>query len=264
MSMELSLETSTRHGREPRLVRTRTVAIRVVYAVLSVWAVVMSGFGWAVVVSGQLPDSSWRFAATATLAFKALTLGSVVVVAWTGGRSVLAVRALVAGQLCWALASVIAPQDDATVLVRLTQVAVSAAIWVGPWLLLASRRSRLWREPVQVDRLLVPAATIAAVPLVTWAVLQAGLDIGGAHVAQQAELRFDLVGVPLALAAAALLGAVHPRGWWRVSVAAAGLYVGLLALVLSGDWGSPGRLGGLALVLAVGVAVASVRARAVR
>lgn len=234
----------------PRLAVARTVVLRIVYALLSLWALAMTVTGPVALVAGKLPEPRWQAAAAITAVFKLLTIGPALVVAWTGGRSVLAVRALVVGQLCWLAASLLAPEDGSSAPARFGQAAVSLLIWVGPWLLLAARRSALWREPVRLDRALLAAGLVAAVPLVGWALVAAGLDVsGGTTGFDPRELRFDMVGLPLALAAAVLIAATHRSRAWLGGTVVAWVYVGFVGVLLPHRWGSPGDVAGAALVI---------------
>lgn len=234
----------------PRLAVARTAALRLVYTLLSLWAVAMSAPGPIALLAGKLPDPRWEAAAAVTVAWKLLTVGPAMVVAWSGGRSVLAVRALVVGQACWLAASLLAPEDGSSVPTRLAQAGVSVLIWVGPWLLLAARRSRLWREPLAVDRPLLAVSTVAVVALAAWAVSQTHLDVtGGAPGFDPRELRFDMAGLPLALAGSAVVAATHRARWWTAATAMAWVYVGGVGLLLPHGWGSPGVVIGTALVV---------------
>ena len=195
-----------------RFAAQRIVAIRVVYAMLSLWALVTAFLGILLLISGQLPPGGWRFAATSVAAWKLLTLGPTIAIAWTGGRSVLAVRALAVGQLCWLAADLLSPQLHASMALRAFQAAVSMMIWVGPWLLLAPNRSRLWRDRLQVNSALVLLVGAASGPLLVWVLLQTRLDVNGSTASMPLrELRFDMTGLPLILASAGLLAAVHHR-----------------------------------------------------
>jgi hypothetical protein len=211
----------------------------------------MSFLGVVLLVSGQLPSGGWRFAATSVVAWKLLSLGPVVVIFWTAGRSVLAVRALVVGQLCWFLSGLISPQDHSSTRMLCARAAVSMLVWVGPWLLLAPQRSRLWRAPWPVTSRRLFVAAPVGVLLISWTVMQTHLDITGARPdLPLRELRFDMTGLPLILAASAVLAAVQLPRWGARSVALAWTYVGVLAVIFNDDWASPGRAVGFALVLA--------------
>lgn len=234
-----------------RFAAQRVVAIRLAYALLSLWALTMAFVGVFLLTSGQLPSAEWRFAATSVAAWKLLSLGPAIAILWTGGRSVLAVRALAVGQLSWFAADLLSPQSQASTAVLAVQAVVSMMIWVGPWLLLAPNRSRLWRQPLDVNWRLVVIAGVAAGPLLVWALLQTRLDVtGGTATLPLRELRFDMTGLPLMLAISAVLAALHRRRWAVRVVAVAWVYVGTLAVTFGNDWGSPGPAAGIALAVA--------------
>ena len=60
--------------------RRRVVGLCALYAVLSLWALVMSSFGTVMLLLGRLPDDSWAFGALAAGAFKLMTLGGAIAV----------------------------------------------------------------------------------------------------------------------------------------------------------------------------------------
>ncbi|HEX6916450.1 MAG TPA: hypothetical protein VF140_00115 [Phycicoccus sp.] len=239
-----------------RLTRARVVALCVLYTPLSLWALVMCAAGPAVALFGAQPDPSIRFTGVAAGAFKALTVGPALAVLLSRGRSVLAVRALVVGQAVWLAADLLAPEEDITAPSRLLQYAVSTALWVGPWLLLAPGRAALWRQRLVVRRRLLVLAAVAAAPLVGWAVLTSRGDLVSGLGGDALELRFDMTGMPLALLAGLVLAAVHDGRWWDRLVATCFLVIGALALVYPDAYGAPGRAAGLLVPLGAAVALA--------
>lgn len=249
----MTVATTTTDTTAPvRFARTRLVALCALYTLLSLWALVMSAVGPVMAVFGTLPDPSYRFTAMAAGVFKVLTVGAAVAVLVSLGRSTVAVRVLLLGQGVWFVADLLAPEEDVSVPGRLLRLVVSTAVWVGPWLLFARDRSRLWREPLRMRRPLLVLALVSAVPLVAWALANAGADLDPALGADAAELRFDVTAMPLAVLAGLALAALHVRRWWDRVVASCCLVLGALALVHPDAYGAPGRMaGGLVLVGAV-------------
>ena len=235
--------------------RARGVLLIGCYAVLSLWAAVMSGVGPVVALVADLPDPSLRFTAVAAGGFKVLTLGPAVAVLISRGRSVLAVRALLAGQVVWFVTDVLAPQEDEGAVELLVRFVVSTAIWVGPWLLLSTHRRRLWSDPMTVRKPLAVLAVAAAVPLAIWARTNATLGTSGTLPGggTYAELRYDVTGLPLALLVGLALASLCADRWWRAVLAGVCLTGGVLALVSPRAYGSPGPAGagllGVAVVL---------------
>jgi hypothetical protein len=245
--------TSPGRSREPRW---RRAVIRAVYGLFSLWALMMSaGFAFLVTVlasggSDDLPAALY-FAAAGTTAWKLLSLGSVLIVCWTGGRSIVAVQSIVVGIACWAVADVVAPQDP-------TRVGASAvlsdltllAILVVPWLVCAASRREILHVRAQPDRVALLGSLVAVPLLAWWASTTAGTvvteevsEMGPG--AMPAELRFDMVGLAVALALVGLWSALRPRGrrWLLVAMAAATGYTALFAVARPHDAASPGYLG---------------------
>lgn len=251
----------TRTDAPTRLARTRLVALCALYTLLSLWALVMCSVGPITAIVGDLPDPSFRFTATSAGVFKILTVGPAVAVLLSRGRSTFAVRALILGQLVWFVAGVLAPEEEASPAARLLQLVVSTAIWVGPWLLLAQQRSRLWQGPIRIRRPLHVLALVAAIPLIGWAVANARGDLATALGSSATELRFDMTGMPLAFLAALALIALYERRWWDHVVTACCAVVGVLALVHPDAYGAPGRAAGGLLLAGAVVTLAGRHAR---
>ncbi len=251
----------TRTDAPAHLARTRLVALSALYTLLSLWALVLCSVGPVMAVVGNLPDPSFRFTATSAGVFKVLTVGPAVAVLLSRGRSTFAVRALVLGQIVWFVAGVLAPEEEASPTVQLLQLVVSTAIWVGPWLLLAQKRSRLWREPILVRRPLHLLALVASVPLIGWAVANARGDLATELGSSATELRFDMTGMPLAVLAALALSALHDRRLWDHVVTFCCAVVGVLALVYPHAYGAPGRSAGGLLIAGAVLTLAGRRAR---
>ena len=231
--------------------RVRHVALCACYAFLSLWALVMTFYGTVLLVSGGLPDRSWAFGALAAAAFKALTLGSALVILVTRGRSVQAVRVLAIGQAVWLAADLIAPQESVSVVEVTARAAVSLVMWVGPWVLLAEQRSRLWRDRLTVRPRLFALSLLAVLLCVPWALATARLDVSQqTSVGSTAELRYDVAGCAISLVAALVLCAMTLAPWWDRMVAAALICVGLASVTFPSGYGSPGYVGGLFIILA--------------
>ena len=235
-----------------RLARTRVVILTCCYALLSLWALLLSLPGIGALVTGQLPDPSFRFAAVGATCFKILTVGPALAVALTRGRSTVAVRALIGGQVVWFVADLLAPQADDGPLVSVVRFLVGLLIWVGPWLALATDRRRVWRRARQARPLVVSVAAAAVIPAVVWAIGASSVAISAQLGVDEAlELRFDLCGLPLVLLAAALLAGTHRSLWWDVVVGSTSIVVALAALLLPAGPGSPGPAGAAACLLTV-------------
>ena len=231
--------------------RTRLVALCAIYSLLSLWALVMTTFGTVMAVLGRLPDSSWTFGALAAGAFKLLTLGPALVILASRGRSVLAVRALVVGQLVWLAADLVAPQEPASAGELLGRSAVSLVLWVGPWLLLSDHRRRLWKDPVLLRRPLLALALVVAAACWPWAVAITQLDPTiKTSLGTTGELRYDIVGFTLAIMAGLCLSALCGARWWHRTVAFALVWVASAAAIAPAGYGSPGYAGCLLAIVA--------------
>lgn len=233
----------------PALGRTRVLVLRVLYALLSLWALVMSSFGTVVVALHRLPDPALTFAALGAGAFKILTLGPALVVLASRGRSVLAVRVLVVGQLVWLVTDLLAPQDGASVPELMARYVVSTVLWVGPWLALSPGRSRLWRAPLSVRPVVLGLAAVVSAACLPWALAGTRLDASQTtSVGTMAELRYDVVGLALAPLAALFVAAVVDAPWWDRWVAGALVWLAMACVVSPHGYGSPGYVGVLGVV----------------
>jgi hypothetical protein len=238
-------------ARPPRAPAVRRGLIRGIYVLLSLYTLMMS-MGVVMLAAGKVPDGPYAFAAAGTTAWKLLSLGGYLVIAWTAGRSVLAVQWVLLGDLTWWLAEVIAPQDPSDSFWSMTlRYLVNAAIFLGPWFLLAPERREVWHLRAQPDRVAL-AITVLAVPLLGgWAWTNAQLGVADVDGISGAELVFDVTGLALVFATVGVLAALRPRGkrWLLWVVAAGALYLGIDALVTpSGDLASPELWGALAFI----------------
>ena len=233
-----------------RLARTRMVTLTCFYALLSLWALLLSVAGVGALVAGQLPDPSFRFTAVGATCFKIITVGPALAVAVSRGRSIVAVRALVGGQIVWFVADLLAPQADDGPLFSVLRFIVGLLIWVGPWFALAPDRRRVWRRAGQTRPLVISVAAAAVIPTLAWAIGASSAAISGhLGVDEALELRFDMCGLPLALLAAALLAGTHRTLWWDIVVGSTSSVVALAALLLPPGPGVPGPAGATAGLL---------------
>jgi hypothetical protein len=127
-------------------------------------------------------------------------------------------------------------------------------LWLGPWLLLAPERRRLLGRP---PRPTVSLATVAAVPVAIGCLVWAAGNTGLAPRAFPTlfppaemldDLRFDCAGLALALAVYSALAVLSRSVFPSRIVAAGSLAVAATALGWPNDLGSPGVVGGLALI----------------
>lgn len=235
--------------RSPRALRARRVALRVLYGLLSVWAMVMA-HGVVLLLAGQAVPG-WSFLFAASSVFKLITLAATVPLAWTAGRRTGAARWLAVGLATWLLAEAITGQ------LRPLRAVVTVLVWLGPWLLLAPERRQLFTRPARPPLLVGAAVALGVVGSVIWAV-RAGRTVPSAIPSvvdgpgAVGMLQLDLAGIPLSLAAAVLLAVTATA---RSAVApfiagAACTAVGGAGLVWPHDLGSPGTGGGAALLVA--------------
>ncbi len=245
-------------GTVPRMVRARRIGIRVFYTLLSLWILMMAS-GLVALITGAVPDGPYAFAAGATTAWKLLSCGGFIVLAWTAGRSVPAAQWVVVGQATWLLADLVAPQDPGEgPAATAAKYLVNTVIFLSAWLLLAPERREILHLRARPD---VPALAVVALmmPLAAvWAWRNAALTVPDIGDLDAREITFDLVGLGLVFIPVGVLAALRPRGvrWLLATVAGALAFVGVLTLLTAtSDLASPGLVGGLAC-LAFAAAIA--------
>jgi hypothetical protein len=253
----------------PRWLTARRLAIRLVYGLLSLWTLMMS-LGVVMLAVGDVPEGPYGFAAASTTAWKLLSLGGYLVIAWTGGRSVLAVQWVLLGDLTWLVADLISPQEPSeSVLAIVARNVLNALLFLGPWFVLAPERRQAFHLRVRPDRPAAAMMGLATPALAYWVWHNAALHIPTIDGNSGPELEFDLTGLPLVLIAVGLFAALSPQGerWPLLLVAAGAVYIGIGALLTpTTDVGTPGHLGGLACLLGAGLLAGrhwSVRRRSV-
>jgi hypothetical protein len=146
-----------------------------------------------------------HFGAAAVTAWKLLAVGAVIGICWTGGRSVVAVQAMVVGWVAWSASEALlaAQPPDAT---PLASAAITVVFWLLPVVLLRPHRRELLRLHLHPSVILLPLALGAAVPLSVYAVHQGqgttGPDFTGA----------DMCALGVVLALQAVFASLRPRG----------------------------------------------------
>jgi hypothetical protein len=236
-----------RRGRLPRAPRSRRVALRAIYGVLSVWTLLLA-LGVVRLAAGRA-IGGWHCTFATSTVFKLLTLAPAVPLAWTAGRRVGAARWLAVGVLSWLAAEALSGQLSAL------QAATMIVIWWGPWLALAPERGQLITRPHEASRPLVLAAGTAAAVCAVWAVRNAGLStttFPPGHSAAEGlnELRLDTAGLAVVLGLTALMaGLSHTRATLpALVVGLATAATGTAGLLWPHDLGSPGTVGTVALL----------------
>jgi hypothetical protein len=226
----------------------RSLAIRVWYGLLSVWALMMAGHGLFVMASGHAHTGE-HFALVTVPAWKMLATGGTIVICWTAGRSVLAFQSLVVGWAAWLVSDQLwtaQPHDSSPLISGLATV----AIWLMPVVLLRPRRKELFSfRPRMSPAILLSAA--AAAPFIWYAVGQGHLavDPGAAD-----GVTYATTGLGVVLAFQTVHVALRPhsgRTALAYGVAACAAIVGLASVVWPHDFGGFGHLWG-ALVAAWG------------
>jgi hypothetical protein len=206
------------------------------------------------------PDE--RFGYAAVTAWKLLAVGGVLVICWTGGRSVVAFQALVVGWVGWLGSERLfaVPPPDETPLVSAIATVV---LWLLPLVALRPHRGQLLRVRARPSAILLPLALAAAVPLCLYAVRQGDLSTG---LTGAVNVRYSACGLGVVLAVQAVFAALRPRGsrWLPRFVALAAAWIGLAAVIWPGDLTSPGRAWGLALICWALVFVAGSEMEAIR
>ena len=242
---------------QPRALKARRVIIRVVYLLVSLLTFSMAT-GIVELLTGHIPNGPFGFGAGASTAWKLLSLGGYIVLAWTAGRSVPAAQWVLVGQATWLVADLVAPQDPtAAVPGTIFQYAATTLIFLGPWLVLAPERREIVHLRARPDRVALAVMIAVVVIAIVWAHHNAALVMPTID-EQSAEFRFDMVGLAVVLGSVGVFAALRPRGarWPLGCCAAACIYAGILSLVTATtDLANPGRAGAL-LLLASGVLLA--------
>jgi hypothetical protein len=225
-------ETQEQTAQNQHWARWRLWTIRICYALLSVWALLMAQWGFRL----WQADPGYHFGYGSVTAWKLLAVGGVFAICLTAGRSVVAFYALMVGWASWFLAERLypaAPEEETGILSILTTV----VLWLLPLVLLRPNRRELLRPELRPSAILLPLALVAAVPLLIYSVRQGRTDQDS-----------GILGV--AVAAQAVLAALRPRHtrWLPRFVALAAGSIGLLAVIWPDDLGSPGRAWGAALI----------------
>jgi hypothetical protein len=179
-------------------------------------------------------------------AYKLLATGGVLVICWTGGRSVVAYQALVVGVLATMLSDrlwAVEPFESTPVASALAMI----VLWLVPLVALRPNRRDLFRLRPQPSVVLLPMAAVEAVPLIYYAVGQGALATGGGGVLVDPAYALTALGV--VLAAQAVLAALRPSGtsWLPRLVAIAAIWVGTAAIIWPDDLGSLGLAWGTVL-----------------
>jgi len=234
-----------------RMIRARRGAIRVIYGLISLMSLTMA-MGLVGLMTGDVPDGPYAFAAAGTTAWKLLSLGGYLVMMWTAGRSVVAVQWVLVGQATWLVADLVAPQDPSeSIPALLLRYAATALLYLGPWFLLAPERRDVLHLRARPDRVALAIVAVSLPAIVLWVRHNAGLVIVTADGGSPDELRFDIAGLALVLWTVGLFAALRPSGrrWPLGAVAAGALYVGTCAaLADSKDLANPGLPAGVALI----------------
>lgn len=252
-----------RRGRAPRALRSRRFALRVIYAVLGAWALLMA-LGVVRLAAGQA-IGGWHFTFATSTVFKLLSLAPALPLAWTAGRRVGAARWLAVGVLSWLAAEALTGQFSPV------QAAIMIIFWWGPWLALAPERGQLIARPHRPSRPLLMAAAAAAAVCAVWAGRNAGLStttFPPAFPPADAldELRLDTTGLAVVLGITALLaGLSRPHAGLPVLVVGlATAATGTAGLLWPHDLGSPGTVGAVALLVWAVVLLATAARRRTR
>jgi hypothetical protein len=222
--------------------RWRVWTIRVWYGLLSLWALSMAQ-GIFLLALGRA-DQGDRFGFAAVPTWKLLATGAVLVICWTGGRSVVAFQALIVGWISWTLGDqlwAVQPADSTPIMSAIATI----VLWFLPLLLLRPHRKELLHLRLQPSAILLPLALAAAVPQVIYAVRQGDLATDPTGAGAGHDMTLSVV-----LAGQFVFAALRPGGsvWLPRLVALAGAWVGLAAIIWPNDLGSFGRGWGAALI----------------
>jgi hypothetical protein len=194
-----------------------------------------------------------HFAFATVTAWKLLATGGVFGICWSGGRSVVAVQAVVVGWFGWILSDRLWAVEPAGSTPLMSAVA-TVVLWLLPLVLLRPNRRELFTPRLRASAYLSPMAVGAAVPLVIYSIRQGGLATAGLP---EADAAYALTALGVVLAVQAVFAALRPSGsaWLPRFVALAAVWVGLGAIIWPNDLGSLGLTWGAAL-LAWGIAFA--------
>lgn len=224
--------------------RWRVWTIRIWYAVLGLWALSMAR-GVAYLAFDQT-DPGERFASGSVTAWKLLATGGVLVICWTGGRSVVAFQALATGWTAWLLSErlVAVPDPNQT---PIATAAITVVLWLLPLALLRPYRRQLLRPDLRPSAILLPLALTAAIPFSIYAVHYGNLSTG---IYAGAAARYDACGLGAVLAVQAVFAALRPHGsrWLPRCVALAAAWIGIAAVSWPHDATSPGRTWGALMI----------------
>ena len=218
--------------------RWRVLLIRIWAGLLTL---VMLMMAQGVVVAAGVGEDLHFAAATSTV-FKLLSLGGVVWVLLSGGRSVSAYWMILVGQLSWAVSAMLAPPVDGN----------------APLQQPGKRPDPLWSTgglapPAQGAP--PPSSAAPSLTTVLAAVGSCGVIAFASHLASgssaNAELVFDAVGLYLTLALMSLFAAARPAGGrGLIPAVVVGIVVtAAFAIAFPADMASPGRLGAAVLLL---------------
>jgi hypothetical protein len=220
--------------------------IRGWYGLLSLWALSMARGVVELGLGEAGPGESFGYA-TVT-AWKLLATGGVLVICWTGGRSVVAFQATVVGLVAWSVSEMLwvaQPVDASPVL----STVASLVIWFLPLIALRPNRRELFRLQAHPSAVLLLVAVVAAVPLAIDA--QRKGDLVLAPSLAEYHVPSLMTGLGCVLAAQAVFAALRPAGnrWLPRAVALTAAWSGLAAIVWPEDIGSFGTVWGAALIV---------------
>ena len=239
-----ALQDSDAGGRTAPWPRWRVWAIRGWYGLLSLWAVLMASSVIRMIFGQAGPGEHFGYATVS--AWKLLATGGVLVICWTGGRSVVAYQALVVGVLATMLSDrlwAVEPVDSTPVMSALAMI----VLWLLPLVALRPNRRDLLRLRPQFSLVLLTMAVAAAVPLISYSIYQGALATGGGGVLVDPAYALTALGV--VLAAQAIFAALRPSGsiWLPRFVALAAVWTGTAAIIWPDDLGSLGLTWGAVL-----------------
>jgi hypothetical protein len=179
-------------------------------------------------------------------AWKLLATGGVLVICWTGGRSVVAYQALVVGVLATLLSDrlwAVEPFDSTPVMSALAMI----VLWLLPLVALRPNRRELIKLRPQLSVALLVLAIAAAIPLIYYSIHQGALATGGGGVLVDPAYALTALGV--VLAAQAIFAACRPSGttWFPRLVGLTAIWIGTAAIIWPDDLGSLGLAWGAVL-----------------